>query len=84
MTITDTILAHEYSKLNKEEILKSKKCGCFYCGKIFDKKLIANWLKDSKGETALCPFCQVDSVLPDSKVEITKEFLENMHKTWFK
>lgn len=84
MTITDTILAHEYSKLNKEEILISKKCGCFYCCKIFDKDLIVNWLMDNKGETALCPFCQVDSVLPDSKVKITKEFLENMHKTWFK
>ncbi|MBR2377015.1 MAG: cytoplasmic protein [Clostridia bacterium] len=82
--ITDISLAHEYSKLNKEEILKSKKCGCFYCGKIFDKNLIVNWLKDSKEETALCPFCQIDSVLPDSKVEITKEFLKNMHKTWFK
>ena len=31
----------------------------------------------------VCPFCGVDSVLPDNKVELSTDLLEDMHKIWF-
>ena len=76
-------LAHKYSFQNEADIQTSNTCGCFFCGKIFDKTLVAEWISDNGGRTALCPHCGIDSVLPDSKVEFSKEFLEQMYKVWF-
>ena len=36
------------------------------------------------GQTAICPFCGIDSVIGDrSGVPITKEFLSGMNQVWF-
>ncbi len=76
----EKIYAH--SKNNKDEILRSETCGCFFCKKVFAPKKIKNWLE--KENTALCPYCAVDSVLGDaSGVEITKSLLEEMHRIYF-
>ena len=73
---------YQHSKNNRAEILKSKTCGCFYCKKIFSPKEIKNWLK--KENTALCPYCTIDTVVGDaSGVEITSGLLEEMHKRYF-
>ncbi len=71
---------HKFSAANREYIDKSGKCGCFFCLKIFDKSEVSDYLADS---TALCPICGVDSVLPDSKIELSDMLLENMYKVWF-
>ena len=76
--------AHQYCHNNKDELLKSKKCGCFYCIKIFtpDRIKKKQWVDMSK--TALCPFCGIDSVIGDtSGFPITEEFLFKMQDTWF-
>lgn len=74
--------AHEYCFENKEQLLKSDKCGCFYCLKIFDPKLITEWCDN--GKTAFCPFCGIDSVIYDSKeYPVNETFLEAMQKFWF-
>lgn len=73
---------YQHCKNNKVEILKSKTCGCIYCKKIFTPKQITNWL--AKEDTALCPYCNIDSVLADaSGVEITEALLEKMNKKYF-
>jgi len=75
---------HQYSASNQENILLSNKCGCFFCQKIFDSKLIsAHYINDKEGKTAVCPFCGVDSVLPDNKVDLSPNLLEAMYKVWF-
>ena len=75
---------HQYSVSNKQTVLSSEKCGCFFCNQIFDSNLITDfYIQDEKGETAICPFCGVDSILPDSKVELSAQVLEDMHKLWF-
>ena len=75
---------HQYSVSNKQSILASNRCGCFFCKRIFDSKLIsAPYINDKGGETAMCPFCGVDSVLPDNSVELSFELLEKMHRVWF-
>lgn len=79
----DYIKSHEFSSKNRKAIEKSKKCGCFYCLKIFEPDEIENWLSEGDG-TALCPFCGTDSVIGDSSgFEISEEFLAKMKKHWF-
>ena len=79
--------AHGHSANHREEIMKSKLCGCFFCKKIYEPSKIREWVdEDEKGNgtTALCPFCGIDSVIGDaSGYEIKSEFLAMMHRSWF-
>lgn len=75
--------AHACSFSNKEQIEKSEKCGCFFCGEIFSPSEITDYLPDEP-PTAECPFCHTDSVIGDaSGFPITKDFLKKMKKRWF-
>lgn len=79
----DYIKAHEFSSHHKEQLLKEHKCGCFYCLEIFDPKEIVEWV-DVKSDIALCPYCEIDSVIGESSgYPITKEFLKKMKDYWF-
>ncbi len=86
----DYIEAHKYSSNHRNKLDKSDVCGCFYCLRIYSPKEIVEWVP-SKGdnpmeleETALCPFCGVDSVIGESSgFPITKEFLKKMKSYWF-
>jgi len=74
--------AHAHSTLHKPEILWSQICGCFYCGSTFEPVDILEWIDDD--QTALCPRCHIDAVIGDrSGIEITKDFLTEMHNYWF-
>lgn len=79
----DEILeAHKHSANHKRELLKSKICGCFFCGKIFPPTEITDWI--DKDQTALCPHCTIDAVIGESSGSpLTKEFLEKMRDYWF-
>lgn len=73
---------HAYSSHNKELIENAEKCYCFYCKKSFGKNEINNYTDN--GQTALCPHCGIDSVLPDSIEEnIDNKTLSDMNKYWF-
>ncbi|MEK6832559.1 MAG: cytoplasmic protein [Nanoarchaeota archaeon] len=73
---------HDCSSNNKESINKSKMCGCFYCLSWFKPELIMEWT--DKGETAICPFCKVDSVLGERDEYMLNDLLlENMKEYWF-
>ena len=75
--------AHDCSFSNKEQIEKSEKCGCFFCGEIFSPSEITDYLPDEP-PTAECPFCYTDSVIGDaSGFPITKDFLKKMKKRYF-
>ena len=76
-------LAHKYSEANEKVIRESDCCGCFSCIKVFKASEITDWLGGKAGKTALCPYCGVAAVLPDSEVELNRAFLEGMHKKWF-
>ena len=78
----DIIKAHEYSINNKRSLLKDKKCGCFFCLKIFSPKEIIDWI--DKDQTALCPHCSIDAIIGESSgFPLTTEFLEKMRDHWF-
>lgn len=75
---------HDHSFANKKEILKSDTCGCFYCKEMFAPSEIKEWVDDKSGDTALCPYCFVDSVIGNaSGIEITNKLLEELHKKYF-
>lgn len=81
--MNDIKLAHDHSSKNKAELEESTQCGCFYCLAIFDPLEIEEWIDNEK--TAFCPKCHIDSVIGDkSGFPIIIEFLEKMHKYWFK
>lgn len=83
MTTDDIIEAHRYSIDHKSKIIKDKKCGCFYCLKIFSPKEVADWIEDTNG-TAICPYCGIDAIIGESSCfPITEEFLLKMKNYWF-
>ena len=76
--------AHLDSIRNKESIKNSILCGCYFCLEIFPADYVEEFLEESRGDsTALCPYCEIDSVIGDSKVSLSKELLEELHKSWF-
>lgn len=82
----DYIVAHKHSIFHRDEITTSERCGCFYCLTIFVPKMIEEWTDtdDSRGDTALCPHCGIDSIIgSQSGYTITVEFLKRMHDHWF-
>ena len=79
----DIYNAHSYSMHNREHIEKSYYCGCFYCGEIFRPIQVNAW--DDDNDTAICPYCCIDSVIGDySGYPINEDFLKAMKKRWFR
>jgi NAD-dependent SIR2 family protein deacetylase len=72
--------AHIDSSSHRALVERSRVCGCFYCCEVFPPSEVREWIDE--GETALCPRCGIDAVLPDS-VGFTDEFLKAMRGYWF-
>lgn len=78
------IEAHKLSINNKAILLESKRCGCFYCEKIFEPDKINEWVTDKLDDTAVCPFCGIDSVIPETEeIKLDEELLKKMRDHWF-
>ena len=74
---------NELSVDNMALLEEEQKCGCFYCGRIFDSSEITECIED-EGESAVCPFCGIDAVIGEKGgYEITPELLKEMHDYWF-
>lgn len=77
------IAAHKTSTHNHATLVKNAKCGCFYCGALYESEEIHEWIDN--GDTAVCPYCGVDSVLPSGlSYPLTSEFLKEMYNYWFR
>jgi hypothetical protein len=81
-------VAHAHAANNRNEIIRSTNCGCFYCGEIFAPTEITRWLDDWHSNrqrfTATCPRCGVDAVIGDKAGYVfSKEFLSGMYDRWF-
>ena len=80
-------LAHKHCKKNREEVLGSYICGCFFCLNDFYPEEITTWWDDDVqgvGQTAVCPKCGIDSVIGSgSGFPIDQEFLGKMKEYWF-
>lgn len=71
-----------FSFKNKELINISDLCGCYHCCQTFKRDEIKNYTDN--GKTAICPKCDIDTVLGDKcGFSLTKDFLESAKKYWF-
>lgn len=61
---------------NKEILSNSKLCGCYHCGHIFSPSEVAYYTESPTEQTAMCPFCEMDAVIPSTdEFPITEEKL---------
>lgn len=74
--------AHKASSHHRKLVQASEQCGCFHCLSVFKSGQVREWT--DQGETALCPDCGIDSVLPAAAgYALSQEFLKAMERHWF-
>lgn len=71
---------HKLSIRNRTILESGHLCGCFSCITVFPVSAIKEWTDD--GQTAICPRCGIDSILPET-VDISKANLTRMCERWF-
>ena len=76
----------KYATLNKQAIDNSSQCACIYCYKLMKPSEITEYCSDKDPitnkfikETAMCPYCGIDSIIPNSLVNYTKNDLVKWH-----
>ncbi len=90
----DVVAAHKHSSNHCDEVMGSDLCGCFHCIETFAPSDVSEWvdwptgtpddLKIAKGTTAMCPHCEIDSVIGSaSGYTIEPAFLARMQRRWF-
>lgn len=73
---------YQYSTRHKKSILESPYAGCFFCKTLVPTRDITEWVHED--QTAICPKCGVDSLLPDNQYfPITPELLQIMYEEYF-
>lgn len=79
----DLLRAYRRCSNHRRQLELDQRCGCFSCLTIFHPDRIRNWIPDAQDETAICPYCNSDSVLGESSgFPITPEFLGAMKEFW--
>lgn len=74
----------KHRTFNREEIIRSNKCGCYYCERIYNASEIEEWLERDAKQTAICPYCGQTFVLGDaSGLPIYDfDFIDGMNNDW--
>lgn len=76
------IEARVHASRHRAEIEASSRCACFFCFRSFAPTAIKAWIEGD--QTALCPFCGLDAVLPTvAELRIDDQFLRKMHQHHF-
>lgn len=75
---THLIEAHKRCNRNKPVLEQGEDASCFYCCTTFKVAGIKEWIRSE--QTALCPRCGIDSVLPGL---LEQSFLQEMQDYWF-
>ena len=89
--IRETELLHRQSANHRRAVEQSTICGCFHCQEFFYPAAITEWVdtpagvENGAGQTALCPRCGVDAVLPERNgvYPMGVDLLRHMHWRWF-
>ena len=68
---------HKLSSNHRELIKVANKATCFYCFNSIKYEDIADWIDNDN--TAVCPCCGVDSVVPN----ITSNLIKHINKEYF-
>ena len=84
MTEEEIKSAANHSFDNRDEIEKSKMCGCYYCKRTFPAFLIRYRDYTAIDNTAICPLCGIDTVIGDaSGVPINRKGLSEIYHYMF-
>lgn len=70
--------ASKLSYRNHDQIREGAPCGCYFCLHVFDGGAVTEWT--DAGQTALCPRCDIDAVLPGVT---DASALQAAHESWF-
>lgn len=54
----------QYTTANKKAVLASKTCACVFCKSEYPARRVKEYIDD----TAVCPECGIDAVIPSSLV----------------
>jgi hypothetical protein len=73
--------AHPHASKHRVELEASSQCGCFFCFRVFTTAKITSWVEGN--QTALCPYCGIDSVIGSAYCEMNDKFLRGMHQHHF-
>ena len=79
----------KYTKLNRRALTDSTECACIHCFKKFSPSKIINWCSDInelgiyQANTAICPYCKIDSVVPNALINYTEDDLRRWHQYGF-
>lgn len=73
---------HTYSAHNRSRIAVADKCYCFHCKAVLDSREITDYA--DHGQTAICPKCGIDSIIPDSIDEpLNEKTVAELNQYWF-
>lgn len=77
--------AHGFCTSNREALMQSSVCACFYCLEKYNPSTIIEWIDNKCPDTAICPLCGIDSVLAEkSPLPINDlDFLKQMQARYF-
>jgi len=82
MNDLDLFNATKYAFNNRDELLRSDICGCYYCLKFFPPSKIEAWVDD--GLTGSCPHCGIDSLIGSSSgIPISSDIFETINRLFF-
>ena len=77
----DIKIAPKLSIRNRKSLNEVSECACYYCYKIYEVKEIKDYT--DMEETALCPYCGIDTVLPvKCKEDKNHQLLHKIHNYW--
>lgn len=72
----------KFAMHNRPQVERAENCGCFHCLKIFPPSAVKEWTDND--DTAICPHCGVDAVLPESfDFKLTEDILRKLNTYWF-
>lgn len=82
---------HKFCTANRPLLEQSSSAGCVCCGAAFEPSEIRTWVPEvdpvtgqASGETAACPRCGRDAVLPSAApVAMSPHLLAAMQAYWF-
>ena len=74
--------ASEYSIRNREGLVPGTQSACYYCLNVYPAEEVTEFT--DAGDTALCPYCGIDAVLPQhAGYSFERDNLEAMRAFWF-
>lgn len=76
--------AHDMAFKNMAKVSESETCQCFYCTQTYPANTVVDFEPEDDGNnTAICPMCYMDTVLPSASIVLSKHELFEMMDEYF-